>query len=155
MARFRRLLIVSAALAGLILGGCAGDDGRLTKPEYEEKVRSVYAEIQRSFQATNVPQGELATRVEAAQQQLREGADELDGIEPPEGVGTENEQLVAGMRRYAEDLDRLRNAAASGDLRTIEDFNARVAQNEAVEQMAEAAERMKFKGYDLGQIAEE
>jgi outer membrane murein-binding lipoprotein Lpp len=154
MAQSRRLLIVPAALAGLLLGGCAGD-GRLTKPEYEEKVRSVYAEVQRAFQATDVPRSELADRVEDAQRQLREGADELDGVEPPEDVGTEHQQLVDGMRRYAEDLDRLRNAAASGDVRTVDDFNARVAQNEAVEQMAEAAERMKFKGYDLGQIAEE
>jgi hypothetical protein len=115
----------------------------------------VYGEVQRSFQATNVPLGRLAPRVEDAQAQLRESADELDGIEPPKDVETENDHLVAGMRRYADDLDRLRNAAERGDQRTVADFNARLPQNEAVEQMAEAAEAMKFKGYDLGQIAEE
>ena len=141
-------------LVGLLIAGCGGDD-RLTKDEYAQKVRAVYGDVQEAFQATNVPQGELAARVEAAQQQLREGADELEDVEPPEDVERAHEELVEGMRRYADDLDRLRNAAEEGDQRTIDDFNARIAQNEAVEQMAEAAEEMKFKGYDLGQIAEE
>lgn len=147
----RTLLILSV---GLLLAGCGGED-RLSKQEYGQKVRAIYADVQQAFQATNVPQGELAARVGAAQDQLRESADELEDIEPPEDVEREHEELVEGMRRYADDLDRLRNAAENGDQRTIDDFNARIAQNEAVEQMAEAAEEMKFKGYDLGQIAEE
>jgi hypothetical protein len=150
--RLRQRLPVLVAV--LVVAGCGGDE-RLTKQEYAEKVRAVYGDVQKAFQATNVPQGELASRVEAAQEQLRDSADELEAVEPPEDVETEHSQLAQGMRRYADDLDRLRNAAESGDQRTIEDFNARIAQNEAVEQMAEAAERMKFKGYDLGQIAEE
>jgi PBP1b-binding outer membrane lipoprotein LpoB len=151
MPRTRRLLILVSAV---VLAGCGGDE-RLSKQEYAEKVRSEYADVQKAFQATDVPPGELAARVKAAQLQLRESADELEDVEPPEEVTTEHEQLIGGMRRYADDLDRLRNAAERGDSRTIDDFNARIAQNEAVEQMAEAAERMKFKGYDLGQIAEE
>jgi hypothetical protein len=151
MLRVRRLPI---ALAALLLAGCGGDD-RLTKEEYAAKVRSVYGDVQDAFRSTNVPASELAPRIGAAQDQLRDSADELDDVEPPDDVETEHTQLVDGMRRYADDLDRLRNAAESGDQRTIDDFNSRIAQNEAVEQMAEAAERMKFKGYDLGQIAEE
>jgi predicted nuclease with TOPRIM domain len=142
------------ALVVLVLAGC-GSDERLTKDEYAEKVREVYADVQAAFRATNVPQNELASRVTAAQGQLRESADELESVDPPEDVESEHAQLIAGMRRYADALDRLRNAAEAGDQRTIDDFNARIGQNEAVEQMAEAAERMKFKGYDLGQIAEE
>ena len=141
-------------VATLLLTGCGGDE-RLSKDDYAEKVRAVYADLQEAFRATNVPLRRLASRVEDAQEQLRESADELDGVVPPKDVEVENDQLVAGMRRYADDLERLRNAAERGDQRSVADFNARVAQNEAVEQMAEAAERMKFKGYDLGQIAEE
>ena len=151
MTRVRTLLTLSVVV---LLAGCGGEE-RLTKQEYAQKVRAVYADLQKAFRATNVTQGELAPRVAAAQEQLRASADELDGVEPPEDVEVEHSQLVDGMRRYADDLDRLRNAAENGDQRTIEDFNARIGQNEAVEQMAEAAERMKFKGYDLGQIAEE
>jgi hypothetical protein len=142
------LLVVAAA-------SCSGDDGRLTKAEYAEKVRTVYADVQEAFARTDVPPDELAGRVEDAQGRLRDAADELEDTEPPVDVEAEHAQLVEGFRSYADDLDRLRNAAERGDERTIEDFNARVSQNDSVVLIAEAAESMKFKGYDLGQIAEE
>lgn len=123
--------------------------------EYEEKVRSVYAEVQQAFRETNVAIEDLAPRVEAAQAQLREAASALESVEPPSEVEAENRQIVAGMRAYADDLDRLRNAAERRDQRTIDDINARIQQSESVEQIASAAESMKFKGYDLGPIAEE
>jgi uncharacterized lipoprotein len=151
-----RAILVLAASAVLVLSGCAGgDEGRLTKAEYEERVRSVYAEVQEAFAGTNVAVEALAGRVGDAQDELREAADELEDTQPPQEVEAENAQIVVGMRAYAEDLDRLRNAAERGDERTIEDFNARIGRNESVEQIAEAAERMKFKGYDLGPIGEE
>jgi soluble cytochrome b562 len=142
-------------LVVLSLVACGGD--RLSKREYEEKVRSEYAEVQEAFRATGAAYGrpDLAEKIEAAQAELREAADALEETKPPEEVEAENQQIVSGMRRYAESLDRLRNAAERGDLAVIEDATARIAENEAVEQIAEAAERMKFKGYDLGPIAEE
>jgi hypothetical protein len=139
----------------LLLAACGGDD-RLAKREYEEKVRSEYADVQEAFLATGDVQGdELAARIEDAQQELRDAADELDEIEPPEDVEKENEEVVEGMREYADDLDELREAAERGDQQAIDAFNERIAKNEAVEQIAEAAEEMKFKGYDLGPIGEE
>jgi hypothetical protein len=147
---------ICAAAAALTLAGCGGGDDRLSKSEYEEKVRAVYADVQEAFQATAVTRPtELAARIEDAQRELREAADELDEVEPPEDVEAENRQIVEGMRRYADSLDRLRNAAERGDTEVIDDATARIGQNEAVEQIAESAERMKFKGYDLGPIAEE
>jgi HAMP domain-containing protein len=142
-------------LAVLSLAACGGDD-RLSKREYEEKVRSEYADVQEAFLATGGAQGdELAARIEDAQQELRDAADELDEIDPPEEVEKENEEVVEGMREYAGDLDELREAAERGDQQAIDAFNERIAKNEAVEQIAEAAEEMKFKGYDLGPIGEE
>jgi hypothetical protein len=149
-----RTLAVLLAISGALVAGC-GDDGALTKAEYEEKVRVTYAEVQEAFARTNVAVDELAGRVEDAQDALRDAADELEAVQPPADVETEHAEVVAGLRAYADDLVRLVNAAERGDERTVEDFNARVATNASVEQIAEAAERMKFKGYDLGTIAEE
>jgi hypothetical protein len=151
-----RLAVISA-LAAVTIVGC-GDQDRLSKREYEQKVQSEYAEVQDAFRATGAAFGnpdELAEKIEDAQAQLREMADALDEVVPPVEVEAENQQIVGSMRRYADSLDRLRNAAERGDLQVIEDATARIGDNEAVEQIAEAAERMKFKGYDLGQIAEE
>jgi major membrane immunogen (membrane-anchored lipoprotein) len=149
-------LVIVPVLAAVTLVGCGGQD-RLSKGEYEEKVRSEYADVQKAFQATGASFGkpDLADKIERAQAELREAADALDEADPPEEVEAENEEVVDGLRRYADSLDRLRNAADRGDLQVIEDATARIADNEAVKQIAEAAEEMKFKGYDLGQIAEE
>jgi hypothetical protein len=119
-------------------------------------VRSVYAEVQEAFAQTNVPTlEELAGRVEAAQDELREAAGELEEVTPPEDAEAATAQIAEGFRLYADELDRLRLAAERGDQHTIDDFNAQVAGRESVRQIQEAAEAMKFKGYDLGPIAEE
>jgi hypothetical protein len=154
VARVAQLALVVLGVA--LLAACGGND-RLSKQEYEQKVRTEYADVQEAFLATGASfnQPDLAEKIERAQAQLHEAADELDDAEPPKDVEAENQQIVDGMRRYADSLDRLRNAAERGDLAVIEDATARIADNEAVEQIAEAAERMKFKGYDLGPIAEE
>jgi hypothetical protein len=149
----RSLLVL---LVGLALAGCSVDDGRLSKNEYSERVRAVYADVQEAFARTNVSDlGELADRVGDAQEQLREAADELEDVEPPEEAEAANAQITQGFRLYADELERLRNAAERGDQRTIDDFNARIPQLESLRSVMEAAESLKFQGYDLGPIAEE
>jgi hypothetical protein len=151
----RGALLTISALAMLSLTGCGGD-GRLSKSDYEQRVRSVYANVQEAFRKTNVTSTKLlADRVGEAQGELRSAAAELEEIEPPERVEQETEELVEGMREYGDDLDELREAAERGDEAAVQKFNSEISRNEAVERMAEAAEEMKFKGYDLGPIAEE
>jgi hypothetical protein len=148
-------LSIVAVIAALSLAGC-GEESRLSKSQYEESVRSVYVNVQEAFRNTDVTSTKLlASRVETAQGELRSAADELEKSEPPKAVEEEAEELVEGMREYADDLDELRAAAERGDRASIQKFNSSIAHNEAVERMAEAAEEMKFKGYDLGPIAEE
>jgi prephenate dehydrogenase len=137
-----------------VLTACGEE--RFSKPEYERLVRSSYADVQRAFRATNVPSLELlGRRVAAAQAALRRSADRLEDAEPPTEVEEENEELVEGLRDYAEQLDELRAAVARGDRAAIRRFNSSLANNEAIERIAEAAEEMKREGYDLGPIAEE
>lgn len=154
---FQRALALSlAAAAVLAAAGCMGDARELSKAEYEERVRSAYAGVQEAFRATNVTeQGDLADRVEDAQDELRRAASELEDVDPPDEVEAENAQIAESMRAYADDLDLLREAAERGDSKAVSDFSSRVASNDAIVNMMEAAERMKFKGYDVGDIAEE
>ena len=151
----RRVLAAVLGAALVALPACAGDDEQVTKREYEQLVRSVYADVQGAFQATRVPIGRLPARVEAAQDELREAADALDHVEPPPEVEKENDRLVAGMRAYANQLDPVREAAEERDATGLEELNRTLRDSEAVKEMAEAAEQMKFKGYELGPIAED
>ena len=153
MTRSRVFLAIAAAF---VLVSCAGENERLSKAEYEETVRTAYAEVQEAFRQTNVDDvGELPPRIEAAQDELREAAGTLEDVEPPDEVEAENAQIAEAMRAYADDLDGLLEAAERGDTIAVAQFSSRVATNDAVVAMMEAAERLKFKGYDVGEIAEE
>jgi hypothetical protein len=148
-------LAVVAVVAVFAVVGRGGND-RLSKPQYERKVQTVYAGVQQAFRETNVKApAELAVRVEAAQQQLRVAAEELDGIEPPKTVEAENQEIVDGMRAYADDLDALRVAAGRGDQGAIENFTAKIGANQAVQKIAAAARAMELEGYELGPISGE
>ena len=149
-------VVALVAFAGILLVPRGGDGGTLSKPEYERKVQTVYADVQDAFRKTNVTAaGLLAARVAEAQSELRDAADELDDAKPPGSVASQNDRLVAGMRAYADDLEELRRAAELGDSVGVRRFNASISENPAVRQIAEAAEEMKFEGYDLGPISEE
>jgi hypothetical protein len=156
----RRLLagavVALVALAAILLVPRGGDGGTLSKPEYEKKVRDAYAGVQDAFRKTNVRSTTLlASRVAEAQRELRRAADELDDAKPPGAVAAKNDRLVEGMRAYADDLEELRGAAERGDSAGVARFNQSIPQNTAVREIAEAAEEMKFEGYDLGPISEE
>ncbi len=75
-------------------------------------------------------------------------------MKPPQEVEAENRALAAAMREYAEALDAAVRAASGGDDQTMARFRDASA-HPAVREMAEAAERMKQKGYDLGPIAKD
>jgi ClpP class serine protease len=143
-------------LAVLSLAACGSED-RLSKSEYEQKLHSEYSDVQQAFQATAASFGQagLADRIGDAQDQLRDTAESLEHVEPPKEIEEENEEIAEGLREYADDLDELRNAAERNDLETIAAFTDRITDNEAIHQIAEAAEEMKRKGYDVGAIGEE
>jgi hypothetical protein len=145
----RHLLLIGAVA---LLAGCGGKE-RLSKTQYEHKVRSVYENVRQAFRETKVGQAQLAGRVGAAQRALRKAAHELDDANPPDAVKEPNHDLAEGMLEYAGDLDTLRKAAEAHDAKAVARFNARITQNEAVERIAEAAEEIRGKGYDLGPIA--
>jgi hypothetical protein len=148
-------VVALVALAAILLVP-RGGGGALSKSEYEKKVRAVYADVQDAFRKTNVTSTKLlAARVAEAQRELRHAADELDDAKPPGAVAAKNDELVEGMRAYADDLEELRGAAERGDSAGIARFNQSIPQNTAVRQIAEAAEEMKFEGYDLGPISED
>lgn len=128
---------------------------RLSKPAYEQRVKTLYAGIQSAFQATRGASGqELVRKIALAQQALRRAADELAAVRPPADVEAENRALAEGMREYARALDPALQAAAADDRETMARF-ADSSASRGVRAMAEAAEKMKRKGYKLGPIAKD
>ena len=150
------LLAAVLLVAALVLPGRgAGGPEQLSKPEYEREVRSAYAEVQAAFSAARPGAHDLVDRLADAEMSLRLASASLASVRSPGDVTQEHRRLVAGLELYATDVMRLRAAVARGDEQAIAAFNARIPTSEPVELMAEAAEGMKFKGYDLGQLSED
>jgi len=148
-------VLAAAALVALASCPSGGDRVRLSKDEYERKVQTLYAGVQSAFRATAGSSGEkLAGRIGLAQKALRNAADELGAVKAPQEVEAENRALAAAMLEYAEALDAAVRAASGGDEQAMARFRDASA-HPAVREMAEAAERMKEKGYDLGPIAKD
>jgi hypothetical protein len=147
----------SALIIGLLLAFAARrDEEPLSKGQYEQEVRSAYAEVQTAFLRTRGASGpELADRVSEAEQALRDAADELERLTAPVAVEAAHEQLVEGLREYAADLETLHSAIERGDTEAIDQFNTGIAQNDAIRKITAAAEGMTEEGYDVGPIAEE
>jgi chromosome segregation ATPase len=156
-----RLAALQASLfAALMLAvACGGENQqRVSKAEYEQKVRAIYGDVRAAFQAVGVSAEslpEVAQQIESAQAELRDAAEELERLEPPGAVEEPNEELSEGMRAYADELDRLRKAAEQGDAELVTKLRAATADSESIHRMAEAAEEMIQRGYDLGPLQPE
>jgi thiamine biosynthesis lipoprotein ApbE len=157
MSTFARSGILALVLATALLASACGGEKRLTKAEYEQQVRAVYGGVREAFQATRGVSGAaLVRRIDAASTELRDAVQQLESrFEPPAEVQEHNEELAEGMLAYSAELLDLAAALRRGDTQALQRFNARIPHNEAIERMAEAAEEMKYMGYDLGAIAEE
>lgn len=152
--RWARLALVVLGASTLLASGC-GSEKRLTKTQYEQKAQSIYDDVRKAFQGTgtNVPSLDaLAERVRVAQQELRGAAEEFSKLKPPSEVQDPNREVAEGLEAYADDLDRLRDAAVAGDAKRVADFEQRIPENESVMKIEEAAEEMKGKGYNLGAL---
>jgi hypothetical protein len=145
--------VATAALVAVLAGHPRDEAARLTRPQYEGKVQALYAGVESAFRATSGASGrQLAEKITLAQKALRHAADGLMAAKPPAEVEADNGALAEAMRAYARELDPARAAAASGDAPTMARFESAAA-SAAVRKMAEAAERMKYRGYRLGRIA--
>ena len=151
--RHQQLSAIVASIAVVLLAACG--EGRLSKSGYEQKVRSAYEDVRVAFRQTNVALDKLPTRIAAAQAQLREAADELEHAKSPKQVEKQNEELVEGLRAFADDLDGLRKAAERRDTGAVAAFNEGLPKNKEIEQIREAAEEIRGKGYDLGPIGKD
>lgn len=143
------IVLLTAPAGALALAGCGEE--RLSHGRYERQVRSAYRAVQDAFRQTRVGSiGALEPRLAAAQVELRDAAEALEAREPPRDVEEHSEELVEGLRGYADELDRLRRAARDGDRAFVAGFNARLPQDEPVERIAESLEEIIHRGYDLG-----
>jgi hypothetical protein len=98
--------LVIPMLVALLLAGC-GDDGALTKSQYEHQVGSVNRQVTKDIDKLDAgpPSG---TDIDAARAAIDRAASKLDDIEPPHEVQQLHEDYVKELHAESSILKRAR-----------------------------------------------
>lgn len=124
MTKFMRIAGIVAVLvlgAGLI-AACGSDD----KETYAQEVEDVLEPLGGNLDTLGTElsgasdEAELADGLEEAQNEITSAADEIAGLEVPDGVEQVNDDLVAALNGFADELGKVRDAAESGDLAQLQ-----------------------------------
>ena len=141
------------AVAGCGSGGGGGGGGTLSKAQYEQHLGADSQAITKAFQPLSTPPSSLsvlASELKVGQEKLRSAADDLNGVTPPKDVAKDNQSLVQGLQKLADELESLRSAAAKKDPKLVQKALADLKTSHALVDARNATNDMKKKGYKLG-----
>jgi hypothetical protein len=146
---------LAAVALAIALAGCGGGD-RLSKSQYEQHLNSDSQAIKKAIEplsTTPASMEELVSKLKVGEAQLREAADDLDGIKPPKDVEKDNATLAKGLRTFADELGSFRKAAEKKDPQLLRETFAKLQSSHALEEVRAATNDMKKKGYNLGNFS--
>jgi hypothetical protein len=143
-------LLALVGASALLVAGCGGGGGEkpLSKAEYQKEMQTIGMKLGTSLtslgSATSAPKA--ATALKKVQGELRDAADELDGIAPPEAVSSEHGDLVAGVREFADELDPIIGKLEKGNIQAL----ATVTSLTALAKIQSASDAIDKKGFKIG-----
>jgi hypothetical protein len=144
-------LICVAALLG---AGCdAGDDDRLSREEYEQRVEQALDDVQSSLEDVRGSRSrdDVVDGLSESAEAARGAADDLEDVNPPEVAEDANERLVEALRRLADELDRGAEAAEEGSPTEFLEA-ARSAGEERREQVEDALRDLERQGIEVPEL---
>jgi len=156
--KWARLLFIPAVLAAavVVIAGRGGSGQPLSQRAYERQMLSIYGNVRTAFAGTTTNIAslhELSQRVQTAQAELRDAAKQMNALHAPPDVAMQTHAIAVGLDSYAGDLDQLRQAADTAAPAKVRAFEAGIPANESIERVAEAAEQIHGKGYNLGVLS--
>jgi hypothetical protein len=141
-----------------ILSACGGNP-RLTKAQYEHTVNQIGKQLSTTLTNTfNSPKlrnpgslTEAADVLQAGQRNIRDAADRLDRLNPPDQIAGIHGQLVSGFRDFAKAFGSFAQATEKGDLAAIQRFSEQVSAQTlpAMVEIQKAIDGLKAKGFDV------
>jgi len=157
----RRLAAGSAAIVGtaLLLAGCGGSGGggRLSKSQYEQKLRTEGKTLQGAFTGISANPSslkDLATSVGQAQRAADKAANDLNGLKPPQDAAADNQKLVAALHVIADEMGKLKSAADKGDQAAAAKVSQDLNGSAALKDAQAATNDLKKKGYQIGVLGQ-
>ena len=147
----RALLLLPVLALAVAVAGCGGGGGSkdaqgtpLTKAEYEAKIQEIVKTVGEQFTGVEANSPEALDKgVEA----LKDVADELEKISPPEEIATLHGDLIDGIRSLAEELPGF-----SEKLEATKDPGEAIAilfGSKSIQKLAKVQEELKKAGYTI------
>jgi hypothetical protein len=116
-----RTVLVAVAFA-LVVGGCGGGGGRLSKQDYAKQADAICSKYNRKIQALGTPKSlaEIGGFADKALALTRKGNEELGKLRPPKADEQTAKEWVAQNALVANAVADLRDAAKKNDRAGIE-----------------------------------
>jgi len=143
-------LLALVGASALLAAGCGGGGGEepLTKAEYQKEMQTIGTKLGTSLNSLGsaTSASTAADSLKKVQGDLRDAADEMDGIAPPDVVADEHDNLVAGVREFADELDPIIGKLEKGNLQAL----ASVTTLAALTKIQNASTAINKKGFKIG-----
>ena len=119
-----RIVALLAALllsAGLV-AACGSDE----KEDYAQQVEDILNPLGEELQSlgdelsASTDPDQLASGISEAEDTIEGGISDLEAIDPPEDVQQVNDDLIAALQTFNDELASVREAAESGDLQELQ-----------------------------------
>jgi hypothetical protein len=126
-------------VAALLVAGCGGSGGRLSKEEYAKRADAVCTKYNAKLKALARPTGisELPAYVDKALPLARKGDDELRALKPPKDEEQTAKEWLDQNDSVVGSMERLRDAAKKGDRARIQTaLNEATSANQAANRLA-------------------
>jgi hypothetical protein len=147
--------VLLAAATGCGGGGGSGSD-RLSKSEYEQKLKAEGSRLKAAFTASNIEQSsgiqDLTAKVEELKQELNKAANDLEALSPPSDAAADNTKLAEALHTAADKFDELKQAAKYKNQQKLQQLTTEVAT--VLQQGQAASDDLKKKGYDIGVLGQ-
>jgi hypothetical protein len=156
-ARHRGAATLAAVALAFVASGCGGGGGggQLSKSEYEQHLTSDSQAISKGLKPlTTAPSSmtELTNELKAAEAQLHDAATDLDGVTAPKDIEKDNDAVVKGLRKFADELKSFRKAAEKNDPQLLRKTFGELRSSHALVDVRNATNDMKKKGYKLAAL---
>ena len=138
----------------LLLAGCGGGGGRLSKAGYESKMQAEAQRLTNALQGANLVTAtslkDFAAKIGSVRADIQKAADDVDALKPPKNAEADTQRIADVLHRFAAIVGQIENAAGKGNLASVQRLVAQL-QNEG-RAAQPAVQDLKQKGYDVGQF---
>jgi hypothetical protein len=145
-----RALAAAAAVVVALAAGCGGSS-RLSKADYEQKMRAEGQALQtsvRGLAAASTDLTTLAAKVGTIQKAFDKAAKDIDSLDPPKNAEADTQKIADALHQFSGLLADIKLAAEKKETTRVQQLFVRV--QSIGREAAQASNDLKHKGYDIG-----